>query len=117
MGKHNETGARGEHLAEESLLALGYRILQRNWRTAHKEVDLIALDGELLVFFEIKTRSGLRFGYPEEAVSPAKQAHIRAAAEVFLELYPQYRTVRFDVISILLRNGDIEEIRHLKDAF
>jgi len=117
MGKHNETGARGEHMAEESLIARGYTLLHRNWRTAHKEVDLIALDGDMLVFIEIKTRSGLRFGFPEEAVSLAKQAHLRAAAEVFLDLYPQYTTVRFDVISILLRNGDIEELLHLRDAF
>jgi putative endonuclease len=117
MGKHNETGARGELLAEEFLIGKGFTLLHRNWRTAHKEVDLIALDGGMLVFIEIKTRGGLRFGYPEEAVSVVKQAHLRVAAEAFIELYPQYPTVRFDVVSILLRNGIIEEILHLVDAF
>lgn len=117
MSKHNETGARGERIAQDYLLRQGYFILHRNWRTGHKEVDLIALDGPLLVFVEIKTRGGLRFGFPEESVSPAKQAHVRAAAEIFLEAYPEYTTVRFDVISIILRDSAIEEIRHLKDAF
>jgi putative endonuclease len=117
MGKHNETGARGERMAEEFLLAKGYTLLHRNWRTAHKEVDLIALDGHMLVFIEIKTRGGLAFGFPEEAVSEGKQAHLRAAAETFLALHPQYTTVRFDVVSILLRNETIVELLHLVDAF
>ena len=117
MGKHNETGARGERMAEEFLLNKGYTLLHRNWRTAHKEVDLIALDGAELVFIEIKTRSGLAFGFPEESVSSAKQAHLRAAAETFIELYPLYTSVRFDVISILLHHGEIEELLHLQDAF
>lgn len=117
MGKHNETGARGELLAEEYLVKKGYTILHRNWRTAHKEVDLVALDGNMLVFIEIKTRGGLHFGFPEESVTTAKQAHVRGAAEVFLEAHPQYNTVRFDVVSIVLRNDAIEELLHLVDAF
>jgi putative endonuclease len=117
MGKHNETGARGEQIAQEFLQAKGYTLLHRNWRTARKEVDLIALDGEMLVFIEIKTRSGFAFGFPEEAVGPQKQQHLRVAATAFLRLFPQYRTVRFDVVSIMLRNGHIEELRHLVDAF
>jgi putative endonuclease len=117
MGKHNETGARGERMAEEFLLNKGYTLLHRNWRTAHKEVDLIALDGTELVFIEIKTRSGLGFGFPEESVSAVKQAHLRAAAETFIELYPVYTSVRFDVISILLHKGAMEELLHLQDAF
>ena len=117
MGKHNETGARGERLAEEYIIRQGYTVLHRNWRTAHKEVDLIALDGNMLVFIEIKTRGGLLFGFPEESVSPVKQAHLRKAAETFLELYPQYTTVRFDVVGIVMRFDAVEELLHLEDAF
>ncbi len=117
MGKHNETGARGERIAEEFISRKGYSLLHRNWRCGRKEVDLIATDGDLLVFIEIKTRSGLGFGFPEEAVSTVKQAHLRAAAEQFLELHPEFTAVRFDVVSILLRDGAIAELLHLEDAF
>lgn len=117
MGKHNETGARGEQLAEVYLQEHGYEILCRNWRSGHKEVDLIALDKDMLVFVEIKARSGLGFGFPEEAVTPRKQSHLRVAAEVYLEQHPAYRTVRFDVVSILFRGDTVDELRHLIDAF
>ena len=117
MGKHNETGFRGERLAEEYLCSKGFRILHRNWRSSHRELDLIALEGEELVFVEIKTRGGTAYGFPEEAVSPAKQAHLRAAAEDFLERHPEYRTARFDVVSILLQGGHLKELLHLRDAF
>lgn len=117
MGKHKETGTRGERIAEEYLLSKGYTILHRNWRTAHKEIDLIVQDGRDLVFVEIKTRSGLAFGFPEEAVSVAKQTHLRTAAEVFMEQHQEFATARFDVISIMLHNGAIKELLHLQDAF
>ena len=104
-------------MAEDYLLAKGYTILHRNWRTARKEVDLIARNADELVFIEIKTRSGLGYGFPEESVSTAKQTNLRTAAEIFLEAHPHFKTVRFDVISIILRNGAIEELRHLQDAF
>lgn len=117
MGKHNETGTRGERIAEEYLANKGFTILHRNWRNARKEIDLIALDGKELVFVEIKTRGGLAFGFPEEAVTIAKQAHLRAGANAYLEQHPQYATARFDVISILFRYGAIKEVVHLRDAF
>jgi putative endonuclease len=117
MSKHSETGARGERLAEEFLVTNGYQVLHRNWRNAHKEVDLIALDGDTLVFFEIKTRSGLGFGYPEEAVNGKKQGHLRAAAQQFSFLFPEYDKFRFDVISIILKGDFLKDLRHLKDAF
>ncbi|MBS1645235.1 MAG: YraN family protein [Bacteroidetes bacterium] len=117
MGKNRETGTRGEQIAEDYLLAKGYTLLHRNWRTGHKEVDLIAEDDGLLVFLEIKTRSGLGFGYPEESVTEVKQNHLRTAAEAYLEQSSDHKTVRFDVISILLNGTTVAELRHIKDAF
>ena len=117
MSKHRETGARGERLAEEFLATNGYHILYRNWRSAQKEVDLIALDGDTLVFFEIKTRSGLGFGFPEEAVNSRKQGFLRAAAQHFSYQYPEYEKFRFDVISIILQGDFLKDLRHLRDAF
>lgn len=117
MGKHNETGARGEHLAEVYLRDNGYEILYRNWRHGHKEIDLIAVDAGLLVFVEIKTRGSFRFGFPEEAVDLRKQSNMRTAAEAFLNRFPTFRTVRFDVLTIVFRGEVVEELRHLIDAF
>ena len=117
MGKHNETGATGERLAEEYLLSKGYTLLHRNWRSARKEIDFIALHGDVLVFVEIKTRRGLGYGFPEEAVTPTKQMHLRAAASAFMEANPQYPSMRFDVLSIILKGDKVEELLHLVDAF
>lgn len=117
MGKHNETGRLGERLAADYLLHAGFQILHRNWRSAHREIDLISLENDELVFVEIKTRSGINYGFPEESVSLIKQAHLRAAAEDFLEQHPEYTLARFDVISILLQGENIQEILHLRDAF
>lgn len=117
MGKHSETGARGEQLAQDYLRDKGFEILHRNWRHGHKEIDLIALDGGMLVFVEIKARGGFRFGFPEEAVTPKKQLNMQIAAEAFLGAHPAYRTVRFDVVSLVFRGETVEELRHLIDAF
>lgn len=118
MGKHNETGAKGEQLAEVFLLGKGYIILARNWRHQHKEVDLILLKDDWLVIAEVKTRRGTGYGFPEEAVTAGKQAFLRAAATAYFEAFPGYEKVRFDVISIVLnRQNEAVEILHLEDAF
>lgn len=117
MGKHNETGAKGELIAREYLTSKGYILLHHNWRSSHKEIDIVALDGETLVFVEIKTRRGLEYGFPEEAVTRLKQENLRKAASDFMDAHPQYPTMRFDVLSILLMKNSTEEIIHLVDAF
>jgi putative endonuclease len=117
MAKHNETGINGEKIAENFLINLGYTILHRNWRSGSKEIDLIALHADTLVFIEIKTRTSYHFGYPEEAVTRSKQKYLKAAAEAFTAAHPQYPYVRFDIISILIPHGRIEEIKHFIEAF
>lgn len=71
MAKH--TGAHGEEIAAQLLQQKGYRILARNWRSRHGEIDLIATSDEILVVVEVKTRTSSAFGFPEEAVTRAKQ--------------------------------------------
>ncbi|XZF14299.1 YraN family protein [Chitinophagaceae bacterium MMS25-I14] len=117
MAKHNETGIKGEHFAEKFLLNLGYNILERNWRHGKREVDLIAAHKGELVFAEIKTRTSFDFGFPEEAVDRRKQSFLKAAAEAYFDSTPGYENIRFDIISILLKNGQPEEITHFIDAF
>lgn len=117
MAKHNETGTNGEKIAENFLQTKGYTILHRNWTYGKKEVDLVAEQGGLLVFVEVKTRSAAYFGYPEDAVGPAKQDYLKTAAEEFLYRYPQYDRIRFDIISIITQRDTIKEIVHFEDAF
>lgn len=117
MSKHNETGLKGEQLAANFLSEKGYTILHRNWCHGKKEVDVIAVRGEILVFVEVKTRSGLSFGFPEEAVHPQKQESLKIAAEAFLESYPEYRKIQFDIISVQLHHNQVKEIIHFEDAF
>jgi len=117
MAKHNETGIKGEQIAEKFLLNLGMVILARNWRHGKKEVDLICSSGKTLILVEVKTRSSFAFGFPEEAVNPRKQAFLKEAAAAYFEANPQFTEIRFDIISILVGQDHIKEIIHFEDAF
>jgi putative endonuclease len=116
MAQHNETGIRGEQLAREFLLKKNYQILETNWRHEKEEVDIIAMDGKELVIVEVKTRSTDYFGDPEEAVDTPKEQRLIAAAEAYLEENDLDVEVRYDIISIILKNTH-PEIRHIQDAF
>jgi len=106
-------GRRGEKLAEEHLSRLGYRLLERSARSRLGEIDLVMKDGGTIVFVEVKTRSSVRFGEPEEAVDPRKQARIARAAQVYLKLKGWTDVpMRFDVVAI---SGG--RVRHIPDAF
>ena len=117
MSKHNKIGIKGEQIAADYLLNKGYIIVHRNWRAGKKEVDIIALKGDILAIIEIKTRSSLRFAFPEEAVNKKKQGFLKMAAQVFMDENPQYRNIRFDIISILMTGEVVKEIVHFEEAF
>ena len=117
MAKHNETGIKGEEIAENFLKTKGYSILHRNWRHGKKEVDIIAELNNMLIFVEVKARRDSFFGYPEEAVDTRKIGYLKTAAEEFLFQNPQYSEIRFDIISILSSDKMIKEIKHFEDAF
>ncbi len=116
MSTHLELGNRGESLAENLLLDKGYKILERNWRFSRAEVDIIAKDGDVLVFVEVKTRSSEIFGKPEESVSTQKEILLKDAASVYMEQIGHEWEIRFDIISILIK-GEGYSIEHFKDAF
>ena len=78
-------GRRGESLAAEKLTALGCTIVVRNYRCAAGEIDLIARQGEMWVFVEVRTRRGGKFGTPEESITPRKRQHLIAAAQNYLQ--------------------------------
>ncbi len=111
-------GLLGERAAETALEQRGLRILARRFRLRIGEIDLIAEDGELIVFVEVKTRSSVRFGAPAEAVTPLKQQRIGRAALAFLARTGRLdRRTRFDVVEVLADAAGGLRVRHLEDAF
>ena len=110
-------GDAGEDLAAAALKKQGYKILERNYVTPLGEIDLIARQGQVVVFVEVKTRTTDRFGGPREAVHSAKQARLRRLADYYLK---QKRlgevAVRFDVVGVTL-SGDSLQVEIIQDAF
>jgi putative endonuclease len=115
----SEVARRGEDAAAAFLTRIGMDVLERNWRCSAGEVDIVARDGDALVFVEVKTRRSERAGTGEEAVSPTKQRRIVKLAEAYLrdcgiEERPE---VRFDVVAIRVIAKDRALLRHLRAAF
>ena len=117
MAKHNETGKLGEAMAATFLTDLGYQILETNWRSGKAELDIIAKLKETLVFVEVKTRSSDQFGMPEDYVTAKKERLMWRAAGAYMELTGHDWAIRFDIISILLKEGKPPEIIHFKDTY
>ncbi len=118
MAEKDRLGAWGEDLAVTHLRAAGMTVLARNWRCAHGELDVIAVDGSTIVFCEVKTRSGLGFGSPAESLVPAKVRRIRRLAAAWLaEAGQGWSELRFDVISVLRLPGAEPVVEHLRGAF
>ena len=114
----NAVGAYGERVAVRALIAAGLHILARNWHCAAGEIDIIALDGDTIVFCEVKTRRTGDFGVPAGAVGPAKVRRLRVLAARWLAENPSVRgEVRFDVVSVLLPRRGGPTVEHLRAAF
>ncbi|KFF07254.1 YraN family protein [Flavobacterium reichenbachii] len=120
MAAHNELGKKGEELAVEFLEKEGYEILERNWVYQKAEIDIIAKKKSILSIIEVKTRSSLDFGLPQDFVKQKKiQLLIKA-----VNAYINYREkdfnddceIRFDIIAVH-KNGESFAIEHLTDAF
>ena len=113
-------GRQGEGEAVRFLKKSGYRIIARNLRAKFGEIDVVAEDGPTLCFVEIKTRSSIRFGFPEEAVTAQKRQRLVRLASWYLQSRPsaQPRPVRFDVLAILTgADSTPARIRLIKGAF
>jgi len=108
-----KTGRRYENLAESFLVSAGYEIIERNWQSRHKEIDLIAAKDRTIVFVEVKAVRSDSFGHPVERIDDRKRKNLIAAAEHFLaERNIAGQDIRFDVITF--RKGKLE---HYRDAF
>lgn len=118
----HQLGIIGEQLAAEHLQRLGYRILERNYRTRWGELDIVAFDGRTLAFCEVKTRRvGGRAGSPLEAVSPTKQAQVRKIAGRWLverRERPYAEVLRFDAIGVSFDASErLVSLEHVEGAF
>ena len=113
-------GAWGEAVAAAYLRKKGYRIVQQNFSTRFGEIDLIAWDGDILCFVEVKTRTNLQMGLPREYVTPAKQRRIKKTALFYLAAHDLDCPARFDVAEVYAEKpGDKSGVRieYLEDAF
>ncbi len=112
-GARQGLGRTGERLAAEALTRRGYCILEQNYRCRHGEIDLVAEEGQDLVFVEVKTRRGAAYGLPEEAVNARKRQKLREVASYYLAAHScSERSWRIDVVAVQLSSGGKpEEIR------
>ena len=111
-------GNRGERVAKRYLKKQGYRILARQARSRLGEIDLIALDGQTVVFVEVKTRSSHKAGHPAEAITFQKQKQLTRVAMGWLKSRKLLdRSARFDVVAITWGDGEEPVIEHIINAF
>ena len=113
-----ELGSLGENIAVTYLIDAGLRVLDRNWRCREGELDVVAREGDALVFCEVKTRRGVGFGHPVEAVTPVKQRRLRTLAQRWLAAHDEHAPeLRFDVVGVLVRPSRPALVTHLRGAF
>ena len=116
MASHNELGKWGEMIAGIYLRQQGYVILHRDWKSGHRDIDIVARDGDVLVFVEVKTRRDNIFGSPIEAVDGRKLRNLRLAINHYLNYYRINGEARFDIVSVVGQVGDASpSIEHLKN--
>lgn len=114
-----QLGDRAEMLAIQALAKRGFQLIERNWRCTAGELDAIMLDGDQLVFVEVKSRTGSARGMAEEALTPAKARKLAAAAEWYLAEHLEFDDLiwRIDLVAITLdRTGAVVRLRHIANA-
>jgi putative endonuclease len=116
MAAHNELGKLGEDLAIEYLQENGYEILETNWTFQKAEIDIIAMKEGILAVVEVKTRSSLEFGLPQDFVKPKKIQLLVKAVNAYVNRKKLDIDVRFDIIAIHKESKSFA-IEHLIDAF
>jgi putative endonuclease len=116
MAQHNELGKLGEEAASLCLKQKGYQILDQNWRFERYELDIVAKDGEWLVFVEVKTRTSAQWGNPQDAVGKGRIKRMVEAADLYIRQKDLDFPARFDIVGAIW-NGESFEIEHIDDAF
>ena len=116
MAAHNELGRWGEDLAAAFLEEKGYELIERDWKSGHHDLDIVAKDGSTLVIVEVKTRRNRLYGNPEEAIDYRKRRSLLSAINHYTKSHRIYSNVRFDIISIVGNIGEKSEIDHIIDV-
>ncbi|WP_333807971.1 YraN family protein [Flavobacterium sp.] len=116
MAEHNDLGKLGEELAVEFLQKNGYEILETNWIFDKAEIDIIAKKAEILAVVEVKTRSSIDFGLPQEFVKPKKIQLLLKAVNEYVVQNDLDVEVRFDIVAIHKTNSEFV-IEHIEEAF
>ncbi|WP_407342325.1 YraN family protein [Pengzhenrongella phosphoraccumulans] len=114
MRAKDAVGHYGERVAASYLVAAGWQVLDRNWRGRDGELDIVALRAQTLVVVEVKTRRGLGFGHPAEAVTPRKLARLRRLTAQWLAAHDVHAvSIRIDVIAVLVPRSGAAQVEHL----
>lgn len=118
MGRSHQFGQVCEQLAADRLCRLGWRVLDRNYRFGHKEIDLVIRRGDTVAFVEVKARSGSRFGHPLEAIGPAKRREIERVARSWIGRFGQPGDrYRFDAVAVTVDRAGEPRFDHVPDAW
>jgi putative endonuclease len=117
-GYKQRLGQRGEDMAAVYLQEQGYVILGRNWQCPVGEMDIVAREGEMLAFVEVRTRRGDRFGTPEESITPAKQAKLVEVAQTYVQENGLEDVAwRIDVVAVeISRQGQVKRLDLIRNA-
>jgi putative endonuclease len=116
--EHMKLGRLGEDLAANALKSYGYRIAERNVKVYKREIDIVAVDGETLVFIEVKTRGDHSFGKPLEAVDKKRRERLRKAGELYVMTKKLGKaSIRFDVVTVDFTDDPAGRVEIIKNAF
>ncbi len=116
MAESHELGKKAEEFAVEFLISKGNRIMDRNWRHGHLELDIVCTDGKMLIVVEVKARRQSIFPHPEDVFTPMQERRIIQATEAYIFKNNIDMPVRFDLIAIVFGETGFE-IEHIEDAF
>jgi putative endonuclease len=114
---NQDKGINGENVAANFLLQKGYKIIERNWRYKHWEIDLIVSKENKLHFIEVKTRTSKQFGNPEESIGIKKMGSLKKGIEQYLVQHTEWKFIQIDVVAIIMSNEEIKEIFFIEDVF
>lgn len=114
----SERGSAAERYVAGRLQRDGYRVLESNWRTRYGEIDIVAVQNDVLVFVEVRARTGSRLGHAEESVSRRKLDRVMNAALAYIEQHPEYADQfwRVDLVAVTLDpTGAVQRFRHFEN--
>lgn len=117
MAIHNDLGKEGEQIAKQHLEDNGYEVLDENWVYGKAEIDLIVYKDGIMIFVEVKARSSVAFGEPEDFVHEAKQKQMELAATEYIDIMNHQNDIRFDIIAITFTKNKNYTLNHIEDAF